>query len=347
MATIHDVARAAGVSISTVSYALSGKRSIAESTRTRVMRAATELDYQPHAAARMLAGTRAQILALSAPFRADGHMPTHMRFVTAVVEAARRHDYDVLLLATDDEISGLRRVASSSLVDAAVVLGVSTVDERVPLVRRLGLPSTFIGVPRDADDVMCIDLDFESAGRMTVERLAAAGHRTIGVVGHPHGYVDRDTNFIRRFADGFDAACAEFGIRTARVWPELGKASAHEAFDELYADLDGMTALVFHCNEPIAEAVLARIAERGISIPDDLSVLAACASYATDELSPPLDTIPLPLEEMCARAVESAIDGVSEPVVAGIDLIAPTYVGRGSVVAPAAAPATEAASVST
>jgi DNA-binding LacI/PurR family transcriptional regulator len=258
-------------------------------------------------------------------------MPTHMRFVTAVVEAARRHDYDVLLLATDDEISGLRRVASSSLVDAAVVLGVSTVDERVPLVQRLGLPTTFIGVPRDADDVTCIDLDFEAAGRMTVERLAAAGHTTVGVVGHPHGYVDRDTNFIRRFADGFDAACAELGIRTARVWPELGKASAHEAFDELYDSLDGMTALVFHCNEPIAEAVLARIAERGISIPDELSVLAACASYATDEFTPPLDTIPLPLEEMCARAVEAAIDGVTDPTRPGVDLIAPTYVDRGSV----------------
>jgi DNA-binding LacI/PurR family transcriptional regulator len=192
----------------------------------------------------------------------------------------------------------------------------------------------FLGVPGAADALTCIDLDFESAGRMTVERLAAAGHRTIGVIGHPHGYVDRDTNFIRRFADGFDAACTELGVRTARSWPELGKASAHEAFDELFDRLDGMTALVFHCNQPIAEAVLAHIAERGISIPADLSVLAACASYATDELAPPLDTIPLPLEEMCSRAVDSAIDGVAGGLGPAVDLLEPTYVDRGSVGAP-------------
>jgi DNA-binding LacI/PurR family transcriptional regulator len=114
MATIHDVAQAAGVSISTVSYALSGKRSIASTTRQRVTDAVERLGYRPHAGARMLAGARTNILALSAPIRADNHQPTQMRFVTAVVEAARRRDYDVLLLATDDEVSGIRRVATSA-----------------------------------------------------------------------------------------------------------------------------------------------------------------------------------------------------------------------------------------
>jgi DNA-binding LacI/PurR family transcriptional regulator len=124
MATISDVAKAAGVSISTVSYALSGKRSITETTRQRIEAAIRELDYEPSAAARMLAGATTNILALSAPIHDDGHLPTHMRFVTAVVDTARRHDYDVLLLATDDDVSGIRRVASSALVDGVVAMGV-------------------------------------------------------------------------------------------------------------------------------------------------------------------------------------------------------------------------------
>ncbi|GAB6859903.1 LacI family DNA-binding transcriptional regulator [Microbacterium xylanilyticum] len=90
MAKIHEVAEAAGVSISTVSYALSGKRSISPATRERVERAAARLGYEPNAGARMLAGRRTHIFALTEPFRPDTHAPTHMSFVLATSIAARR-----------------------------------------------------------------------------------------------------------------------------------------------------------------------------------------------------------------------------------------------------------------
>ncbi|OOB91380.1 LacI family DNA-binding transcriptional regulator [Rathayibacter sp. VKM Ac-2630] len=333
MATIHDVARAAGVSISTVSYALSGKRSIAATTRQRVDDAVRELGYRPHAGARMLAGARTHILALSAPLHEDGHLPTHMRFVTAVVETARKNDYDVLLLATDDEVSGIRRVASSSLVDAVVVMGVNEVDERVDLVDALSLPASFIGVPRNGGAMSCVDLDFEQAGFTTVESLAALGHRSIGIIGHPHSYLDRETNFIRRFNDGVEAASAAHGVEIARVWPEIGRIPAQDAFDELRETLPGMTALVFHCNEPVVEAVLGRIRQLELDVPGDLSVFAACASYATDLLEVPLSSIPLPLDDMCRIAVENVLRLVRGSDEHGVTLLAPVYVDRGSVAA--------------
>lgn len=126
MANIHDVARVAGVSISTVSYALSGKRSIAESTRRRIDDAVLKLDYRPNAGARMLKGTRTNILALSAPLHSGTYAPAHMTFVLSVATAARKYDYDVLLLTQDEATSGLRRVARSSLVDGIILLDVST-----------------------------------------------------------------------------------------------------------------------------------------------------------------------------------------------------------------------------
>jgi DNA-binding LacI/PurR family transcriptional regulator len=333
MATIHDVARVAGVSISTVSYALSGKRSISDSTRRRVEDAVRELGYQAHAGARMLAGARTNILALSAPLRTDGHLPTHMRFLTAVIEKARAHDYDVVLLATNDEISGIRRVASSSLVDAVVAMGVATNDERVDLVRRLRLPAAFIGVPSDVEGISCIDLDFESAGRLTIDVLANHGHRVVGSIGHPHSYVDRGTDFIRRFNEGRADAARERGVRILEVWPQPGRAAAAAAFDELRSSLPDMTALVFHCNEPTVEAVLQRIHELGISVPAELSVFAACASYATSELEPPLSSIPLPLDDMCHIAVDQALRLVNGAGENRVELLAPTHVDRGSVAA--------------
>lgn len=89
MTTIHEVAAAAGVSISTVSYALSGKRPVSEKTRRRIEDAALALGYQPDAGARMLAGRRTNIFALTEPLRADTHAPTHMAFVLATAVAAR------------------------------------------------------------------------------------------------------------------------------------------------------------------------------------------------------------------------------------------------------------------
>lgn len=340
MATIHDVADAAGVSISTVSYALSGKRSIASSTRQRITEAVDRLGYRPNAGARMLAGSRTNIIALSAPSRPDAHQPTQMRFVTAVVEAARLRDYDVLLLATDDEVSGIRRVATSRLVDGVVAMGVTTVDERVDLVRELDLPVGFIGIPRDAADLACVDLDFEGAARQSAEALAAAGHRVVGVIGHPGSFLERDTGFIRRFDDAWTAAAADLGLETRIVPADLRRASAQRAFDELREALPSMSALVLHCSEPTAEAVLQRIRQLGLEIPRDLSVLAACASYPTDEFEPPLDTIPLPIDEMCARAVDAAFAAIDGERAQGVDYIAPVLISRGSIAAPATPPMT-------
>ena len=147
VAKINEVAEAAGVSISTVSYALSGKRPVSPETRRRIEQAVSDLGYSPNAGARMLAGSRTHIFALTEPLRRDTHAPTHMSFVLATAVAARRSDYDVLLLTDEQASAGMARVAASGLVDAILVLDVAPDDERVDLARSIDTPSIFIGVP--------------------------------------------------------------------------------------------------------------------------------------------------------------------------------------------------------
>ncbi|WBM81230.1 LacI family transcriptional regulator [Cryobacterium breve] len=334
MASIHDVARVAGVSISTVSYALSGKRSIAASTRLRVLDAVERLGYRPNAGARMLAGTRTNIFALTAPFHADTYAPAHMAFVLAVAQAAREHDYDVLLLTQDEATSGLRRVASSSLVDGIIVLDVAGDDDRVAVIRELGVPATFIGIPKDAAGLVCVDLDFEAAAALAVEKLVAAGHRSIGLIGHSPGVYARGSNFPPRFRDGFFAAAAAHGIETAFVMPERDGPSVRIALDALFAERPEMTAVVLHAEESIHAAVLDVLRERGLRVPQDLSVLAACASFETDHFEPPLDTIPLVAADSCWRAVTLAIEQVSGPIEPRIELVPPRFYERGSIAPP-------------
>jgi len=335
VASIHDVARLAGVSISTVSYALSGKRSIAESTRIRVNEAVEALGYRAHAGARMLAGDRTNIFALTAPLHAETYAPAHMAFVLSVVRAAREHDYDVLLLTQDEGAGGLRRVVTSRLVDGVIVLDVSDEDERIDLLRTLDIPATLVGVPRDAEGLVCVDMDFEAAAALSVEHLVAAGHRSIGLIGHPHAIYDRGSNFPRRFRDAFLDSAAERGVDVAFEMADRDGPSVRAALDGLTAALPGMTGLVMHTDESVQTTALGILKDRGIVVPRDLSVLSACSSFSTEHFEPPLDTIPLVPDDACFPAVALAIRQLDGSVEPHVELVPPRYIERGSITSPA------------
>ena len=202
MVKINEVAEAAGVSISTVSYALSGKRPISPATRERIERAVRELGYSPNAGARMLAGSRTHIFALTEPLRRDTHAPTHMSFVLATTVAARRNEYDILLLTEEDASAGMARVAASGLVDGILVLDVAPDDERVALARSIDTPTVFIGVPDDHEGLVCVDLDFDAAAVLAVDRVADAGHESIALIGQSQVSYEK-SNFPPRIRRAF------------------------------------------------------------------------------------------------------------------------------------------------
>jgi len=335
MAKIHEVAEAAGVSISTVSYALSGKRTISAETRRRIEQAVRELDYRPNAGARMLAGRRTNIFALTEPFRADTYAPAHMAFVLATSIAARRYDYDVLLLTEEQASAGMRRVARSGLADAVLVLDVAPDDERVELARHLDIPSVFVGVPNDHDGLVCVDLDFEAAAGLAVDRLADAGHRTIGLLGHPAAAYHR-SNFPPRVRAGFERRARERGLADTVELPEFGGARRVAVRAALGVLLDrGVTGIVLHCDEEAHVAALDELAARGLRVPDDVSVVSVGSTFDTTSMQPPLDVLPLVPQASCDLAVDLAMQLLSDAAPPpGVRLVAPVYHDHGSVAPP-------------
>lgn len=332
--TIHDVARAAGVSISTVSYALSGKRSIGEDTRRRVQDAVMELDYRPNAGARALAGRRTYILAVTEPLRSDTYAPAHMAFVLASATAARKFDYDVLLLTQDEATGGLHRVTSTNTVDGVIVLDVLAKDDRADLVRRLRVPAAFVGVPDDTHGLVCVDLDFEAVARLCVDRLADNGHRVIGLLGQPPSSYERGSNFAIRLRDAFLDHSQSRGLETRWTCPGKDPRTIDEAMEELLgADCD-LTGLVMHCEDTTQRRALDLLSRRGLNVPRDVSVISAASIFDTSTFTPALDVIPLLPEESCSRAVElilAQMEGVVNP---RLELIPPRYVTHGSTAAP-------------
>jgi DNA-binding LacI/PurR family transcriptional regulator len=329
MVKITDVARHAGVSPSTVSYALSGKRPISEETRQRVEAAIRELGYRPHAGARALASSRSNVLALVVPLRAGIHVPVVMQFAVSVVTTARRYDHDVLLLTQEEGEDGLRRVADTALVDALIVMDVQLHDPRLPLLRSLERPSVMIGFPADANGLTCIDLDFKAAGEACVEHLARLGHRVVALVGSPPEVYVRQTAFAQRVVQGFTAAADRSGLSSSVHPCAATPAGARLVAEQLLREQPALTGVVVH-NEPILEPLIDAFEQLGLRVPGDLSVTAICPDELAESVRVPVTSVALPSAEVGERAVQLLVKKLGGSAVPEATLLPPRMTERAS-----------------
>ena len=151
MAGIKDVAARAGVSISTVSYVMSGKRSVKEETRLKVLRAARELGYRTSGQTRAIHGGWTKVLALSSPLHEYTDYSNYAIFFFALATRAKRYGYDILLLMHEYGDRELTRIARSGMVDGILLLDVLMTDSRAEVAAMLDVPvsaSDTLRIPR-------------------------------------------------------------------------------------------------------------------------------------------------------------------------------------------------------
>lgn len=318
MTTIADVAHAAGVSISTVSYVMSGKRTISQDTRDRVERAIEELAYRPHASARSLASRTTHVIGLQAPLRSGVDVHVIMQIVAGVVREARALHYDVLLLTSDDA-SGLERAARGSMVDALLVMDIESHDPRLAALATLPVPSVLIGLPAGAGDLVCVDFDFEAAGALAAARLAARGHHTVALLGAPSQVMDRHTSYADRLARGFLTGSADSGIQPS-VHPCPSGVEATRLLDELLASDPAITGILVH-NEAALPHVAAHLAARADGVVREIVALAP------RDLALPVpgiaEIIDLPAEEIGTIGARVLLGALAGAATERVHLIAP------------------------
>jgi DNA-binding LacI/PurR family transcriptional regulator len=306
MVTLAEVARHAGVSASTVSYVLSGKRSISQATRERVEGSIRALGYHPNARARALASSRSQIIALMMPLRTEMYMPVMMEIAVAVATTARGHGYDVLLLTAEEGPAAVRRVVGSSLADAMILMDVELRDERLPLLRESDRTAVLIGLPADTTGLTCVDLDFEATGALCVEHLAGLGHREIAFIGEAAAVYERHTGFAERTVAGVSARARELGVRVLHRPCEGDYAAIAATVARIFDERPGTTGLVVQ-NESAVEPLLALLRQQGRAVPEDVSVVAVCPEDVAARASVRLTSVAIPAQEMGRRAVELAM----------------------------------------
>ncbi|MFG1925573.1 LacI family DNA-binding transcriptional regulator [Cryptosporangium sp. NPDC048952] len=329
--TSKDVARLAGVSQSTVSYVMSGKRPISEDTRRRVLDAIDRLTYEPNAGARALASQRTNVVGLVVPFGAGVDTTGLLPFIETIAGAARARDHDVLLVTTNEGSAGIRRLAGRSLCDAIILMDLQRDDDRLAVAADVRTPVILIGVPDDPHGLHCVDLDFAEAARLAVGELAATGHDRLALIGHPADIVERDLNYVRRFYDATRAAAASHGLPLDVIAPvEWGREAASGAAAALAAIEARKLGVVIPASNTV-QPVLHALNARGLVPGRDISVIGLLTDAAAAETEPPVTNVSLEPRDVSRRAMETLFRLLEAPEPPQVDLITPKLTRRQTV----------------
>jgi DNA-binding LacI/PurR family transcriptional regulator len=316
MVTSKDVAARAGVSQSTVSYVMSGKRSISEKTRRRVEEAIEALTYHPNAGARALASRRTSVIALVVRFWETTDMAGVLPFIETITALARERDYDTVLVTTDEGPAGLSRLAGRAICDAIVLMDIRSRDERLEVAESLDVPVVLVGVPEEPTALDTVDYDAGLAGRLAVDELAETGHHQIVVVGEPPEVEVIDYRFIHDFEHAAEARAAERGLRFALVRPDRpGWRGIADVADLLLQHRTDRLGLIARTPQAIGW-LLQLLLQRGIVPGADVSIVGLCTDAVAMSFSVEVTNVSPEPREVSTIAVETVfrrLDGDAAP----------------------------------
>jgi DNA-binding LacI/PurR family transcriptional regulator len=332
MPTMLDVAKRAGVALSTVSYALNGTRPVSEETRQRIFAVMEELGYRPHALARGLASKRSRIIALLFPTTERGLGITELEFVTGGADAAKENGYHLVLWPSEmHDLNELQQLTQQGLADGVVVMEVHMNDERINLLREIGFPFSMIGRCADTTDMGYVDIDFQQTVQETVSYLSGLGHTHLAFLNQSQSAFDAGYGPVVRTHACFEKVMQAAGLKGIRRFCRAAPRAGYEAFNELLAECPDLTALVT-VNERAVPGVMQAIADRGWRIPDDFSIVVIASSARLAEMMmPPLTTADAPAAELGRLGAELLIQQLEAQEQSALQVLLPCrLVVRGS-----------------
>jgi LacI family transcriptional regulator len=336
--TIRDVARRAGVSLSTVSQVLNGRPGYASATtRERVLEVARELGYRPNALARGLVTSRTGTLGIVIT---DITRSFFTQVVGSIEQIASQRGYSVLLACADGiqhEQTALETFLDKR-VDGIICMS-STADasaEHISQVTRLGVPLVVINRPLQTTELNQIAWDDVEIGERATQYLIGLGHRRIAHFSGLLQGIGRQSAVDR--ISGYKAALAAAEIPVDDGLIVEGGFDYHIAFaacGRLFDRPQAPTA-VFAANDSMAVAIINALHRRGLRVPDDVSVVGANDDQFAVHVEPPLTTVRLPVTTAGRRAAElilAAIDAptTTEPI---SEILASEIIVRGSTAPP-------------
>lgn len=333
MSDIRDVAKMAKVSVSTVSYAFSGKRPIRTETYERIMDAARTLDYAPNAGARMMRSEHKYIVALSAPLRLKQNKESYADYFIEMARQEHDRGYDSLLLTAENGVEDIRRVTRSNLADGVILMDIVDDDIRASQAGSYGRPCLAIGLPRHHDDLACVDLDFNLMGRMAIEALHARGRTRPVFLKGPRKDYQRRSSYRLILRKSIHTWARHYGMQLT----EAGQGAIREdCIQEVYDSIrDHQVDSIISEVRPLQlTGIISALQSRGITIPDDLSIISCAASTPSHSLERlGISEMPLTPEPLCATACEILTGAIEHghKIAGMVDLRKPVFYERDSI----------------
>lgn len=287
MTTMYDVAKKAGVSISTVSYALNGTRPISKKTKSLIKTAMQELGYNPNALARGLAGKKSRIIAMLCPVLERGISIGEIELLSGAAEEARKKGYHLVLWTYPiQEPDELKKLINQDLVDGVIIMEVHEDDPRVENLYECGKPFCMIGRCNMVPSASYIDFDFDQAVNLAVEHLHSLGHRHIAFVNQSEEIYASQYGPAIRAQHAFIKNMRKRSLVPLTVFCPPAPAEAHTMFSELLQSQPNLTALIV-MNDRAISGIIQSAFEKGIGVPNHLSLVSIITTSRTSELFMP------------------------------------------------------------
>jgi LacI family transcriptional regulator, repressor for deo operon, udp, cdd, tsx, nupC, and nupG len=311
--TIADVAKRAGVSPALVSFAFNDRPGVSADTRERILIAAQELRWRPSASARALTQARTRTIGLVLSRRADELEVDSffVRFLSGAERTLARADYAMLLQlvpATDaaGALGAYERLSATGRVDGFLLTDPELDDPRFPLLVEAAVPVVIAGRPATEAPFPWLETEHDRGITLAVEHLIGLGHERIGFLGGPEAYEHVQRRFTR--------------------WREALR-GAHRAEHRVVftnADLSATAARVLEheptavvcTSDTLAISLIQMVRERGMSVPDHMSVIGFDDSLLATLSSPALTSVRVDYTAFGAAAsaaLLAVIDGVTVP----------------------------------
>jgi DNA-binding LacI/PurR family transcriptional regulator len=295
--TIADVAEAAGVSKTAVSFAFNNPERIGQATLERVLRVAHELGYTPHPAARTLSMRRSGTIGVLIPQRLSTVFanPFVSELIQGLGELCEEHDLTLLLVPPlDGSLEGAIRQAS---VDGFISLGLGPHDRALDVLDAMGIPTVLVD-SEDSTGVPVVNVDDRGGAAAAAAHLLEKGHRDLAVIVLPptRGQVMHTPTAARRL-EGYMAAIEKAGAPAPHtITAGTSIASGARAFESLPKGKRRPTA-VLAMSDMAAIGMIGAAQAAGLRVPEDMSVVGFDDIPAAAWTNPPLTTVRQPIVE--------------------------------------------------
>ncbi|MBD2847103.1 LacI family DNA-binding transcriptional regulator [Paenibacillus sp. IB182496] len=317
---IVDVAKAAGVSIATVSNVINGKGRVSGETRRKVERIIAELGYTPNLPARHLKTNRSDLIGVVVPTMQPGRLqdnPFYWDLLAGVEEGARDGRYHVILTGIDEERETLAFVKERRL-DGLIVVGAGEGSPLVPRVAALGVPAVFIDSYLRSPELNQVVLDDRSGAHAATAHLIGLGHRRIALLtgDMPPEQLPYFGVLYERLL-GYRDALEEAGLPYEGDLLLRLPTSLEGGFEAArhVAALPDVTA-AFAFSDVMAMGLVKGLREQGKRVPHDYSVVGFDNLFVSEYTAPALTTVSqdiLAKGRVAVRMLLGQIDGVGDP----------------------------------